>query len=717
MQVAFSGWERDMVEPLWGGNAPAFTSTNLVRNPSATRSGYELEKTESGYGYMVYELRKGLSLAEDWELIWNMESVSKSGYGRNGFVVVGDDLLGNRFVRAGVTFGTGTTSINELQNGNATSAAWPAIAAGATNEFRLQYEAVSRRVTFRYGANTVSLVLTGTYDGDVLDCAGLALNNSALTRFSPVVRHSTPRAAPVTPTWARMKVARDYVAGTYDTNGCFMGGTELMSLVSHKGRLFAGVGYWNDMYWGSGSPDPYPGAQVLVKNAWNAPWRQDAAFGANHLRVECLRSIAVTTDKNGAPLNPPVTLLLAGSGEMGGSPRRAVVFVRNDSNDTWTATYPGSAMSGSATTRMIFDHVDRSLPTSVHCLFVGYGGADANVVRGGYNAATGLIDWDVETELTGTHRILSAGECNGHVYACIGSDNDPTNNIGGVFWRQDGTNAQWHFVHEWADTGEQNPDIRGFTAVPHPRGFGYDVALVTLEAYGVVYCIDPIGGDPRNGHIVTEEMNIQRFLGDEWRGGASIGFPSLSAYNDMPEVVHPGTRQLVNLIGLGVGYPAADNTPERNSAYYLIRHRDATYEWGRAFDPAVPVPNPTAGGLRATRALRLSPFPEDGGRVLFFGGFDAASQTGPVWHNTAWLYRAELPDETARIALTGEGMAVSFEGACGWEYQAQRSDDLLRGDWLDVGPPLPGSNAVQVLELPLLPEQDVQFYRWRFRRP
>jgi hypothetical protein len=35
--------------------------------------------------------------------------------------------------------------------------------------------------------------------------------------------------------------------------------------------------------------------------------------------------------------------------------------------------------------------------------------------------------------------------------------------------------------------------------VPHPKGFHYDVALVTFEIFGKVFCIDPIGGDPRNG--------------------------------------------------------------------------------------------------------------------------------------------------------------------------------------------------------------------------
>jgi hypothetical protein len=491
--AAHAQWAAGMVEPLWGGGAPTIFGPDLVRNPSVTGFGYELEKTGSGYSYMLAEARDALSLTQNWELEWTMESVTKTGYGRNGSIVLGDRLLVDRFVRISYTFGTGAVRITENQNGNATSATWPALTAGVVTEFRLQYNAATRTLTFRMGTNTLSHVLTGTYDDDLLDCAGYALNNSALTRFSAITRHVTPRAPGTSPTWARMKVAKDYFPGTYDTNGNFLGGTEGMSLVTHKGRLFAGIGYWNDVYFGSGSADPHPGPQVLVKDAWNALWKQDVAFGANHLRVECLRSLTFTTDKNGVPLNPPLTLLLAGSGEMTGNPRRAVVFVRNDTNGVWTATYPGTTQFGSATTRMIFDHLDRALSTPVHYVFCGYGGADNTLVRGGYNAMTGLIDWEPTVELSGSERMLSAGECNGVLYACIGSNGIEGDNVGGVFWREDGPNPQWHFVHEWKDTGQQNPDVRGFTAVPHPKGFGYHVALVTLEAYGKVFCIDPIG--------------------------------------------------------------------------------------------------------------------------------------------------------------------------------------------------------------------------------
>jgi arylsulfatase A-like enzyme len=714
--AAHAEWESGMVEPLWGGGAPTFSNTSMVRNPST--SGYELERTGTGITYVADEMREGLSLAENWELEWTMESIAKAGYGRNGSIVLGDRLQTSRFIRISFVFTTGAVAVTENLNSTTSTATWSTLAAAAPTEFRLQYNAATRTLTFRRGTSTVSHVLTGTYDDDSLDFAGYAMSNTSLTRFSAITPHETPRAPATSPTWARMKVAKDYFPGTYDPQGNFTGGTEGMNLVAHKGKLYAGIGYWNDVFFGTGTTDPHPGPQVLVKDAWNAPWRQDLALGQHFLRIENLRSVIITTDKNGVPLNPPVNLLLAGSGELNsiGPQRRPVVWIRNDNNNTWAPSYPGLPGTGSQTTRTIIEHVDSV--TGIHHIFCGYGGANNRLVRGGYNATTGLIDWEAATpELSGSERMLSAGECNGVLYACIGSNGVEGDNIGGIFWRKDGPSPQWNFVYEWKDTGTQNPDVRGFTAVPHPKGFGYDVALVTLEAYGKVFCIDPIGGDPRNGHSVTEELNIQTFLGDEWNSGASIGFPTLSAYNDMPELIHPGNGKPVNFIGVAVKHPLGYGTPEGNSTYYLLRHRDARYEWGKVFDPAFPLPNngPGENGLRATRATCLSPFPEDGGRVLYFSGFDAASQTGPVWHNTAWIYRAVLPDEIPQIQRTGTNVTLPIDTAHGWQYQLRYSPDLSQ--WFDLGSPLNGSNGAQSQLITPAPGTNRQFYRWEIRIP
>ena len=69
-----------------------------------------------------------------------------------------------------------------------------------------------------------------------------------------------------------------------------------------------------------------------------------------------------------------------------------------------------------------------------------------------------------------------------------------------------------------------------------------------------------------------------------------------------------------------------------------MRHPYGTYAHGRIFDPANPRPNPPRG-LLATRTIEVSPFPEDRGRVLYFGGYDCA---GVDSRDTAWIYRGEI---------------------------------------------------------------------------
>ena len=58
---------------------------------------------------------------------------------------------------------------------------------------------------------------------------------------------------------------------------------------------------------------------------------------------------------------------------------------------------------------------------------------------------------------------------------------------------------------------------------------------------------------------------------------------------------------------------------------------------GQILDPAV-VPS-AVGGLRSARTVCVSPFPEDKGRIFYFGGLDAAQ--GPH-RDTAWIYKGVL---------------------------------------------------------------------------
>lgn len=101
---------------------------------------------------------------------------------------------------------------------------------------------------------------------------------------------------------------QSFKARSVDASGRLVGGTEIIHPVSHKGRLYAGNGYWMDTV----PKAQIPWAQVLVLDSPEGSWKVDLALGPRHLRVTMLKSVTFKTDGNGAALDAPVSLLLAG---------------------------------------------------------------------------------------------------------------------------------------------------------------------------------------------------------------------------------------------------------------------------------------------------------------------------------------------------------------------------------------------------------------------
>jgi hypothetical protein len=126
-----------------------------------------------------------------------------------------------------------------------------------------------------------------------------------------------PNNAPIDPKWGpdiepretsfRFTFVPEFHPGTNDANGQLLGGTELMRLAAHEGKLSAGVGYF-----GQDPRKPHaPGAQVLRKDSAASGWVVDATF-PDYVRVDTLVSVTFTSDANGQELAKPVTMLVAG---------------------------------------------------------------------------------------------------------------------------------------------------------------------------------------------------------------------------------------------------------------------------------------------------------------------------------------------------------------------------------------------------------------------
>ncbi len=449
----------------------------------------------------------------------------------------------------------------------------------------------------------------------------------------------------------------DWVAGGKDANGHFMGGTETMSLVAHQGKLYAGIGFWMDTNTGEQqATEPWTGAQVLVKDRPNAPWRVDVSFGANYLRTEALASITLTTDGQGKPLDPPASLLLAGPSDVTVDHERTIsAWVRDDYTNTWTESpiatlarrasaergptgatdaatntdRPAHENIGAAGVRSFGAHLDAR--TGIAAVYAG--AARGAIYRAVFDpTAPGKLKWDSEPELAGTGRIMAFAECNGALYACTGLRKDAQGRVhGGLFRRIDGATPRWERIYQWAYTpvvkGDEANLMRGLTAVPAPDGIG-QVLLATRNNPGIVERIDP-----RNHDTVTVELEIRTFFAKAF-GIPTYTGPALSAYNHIIPWTDPRSGETLYLLGVWVNHPYR---AAHHGAWLLARRQNGDYSFAEVTDPTTPVNS--RRGLVATRAIAVSPFPTEAG-MLYAGGFDCSDRPS---HNTAWIYRSVSP--------------------------------------------------------------------------
>ncbi len=82
-------------------------------------------------------------------------------------------------------------------------------------------------------------------------------------------------AAPTRTGWVQ-----SYKAGYIDRNGKYCGGSEIMHIVAHKGKLYAFNGYWKDKNFGELS------SQVLRLDEPDARWVADLTTTREELKYE-----------------------------------------------------------------------------------------------------------------------------------------------------------------------------------------------------------------------------------------------------------------------------------------------------------------------------------------------------------------------------------------------------------------------------------------------
>jgi len=457
-----------------------------------------------------------------------------------------------------------------------------------------------------------------------------------------------PAQDDVEPGWER-----SYQAGGIDVNGEFMGGSTIVHLVGHKGKLYAGNSYWLDAnhYWYGGANANTPWAQVLRLDSPGGEWVEDLELGPNHLRAEILESVTLTTDHQGNALDTPVNLLVVAEYDSR-EPNVGINFwIRDDDTGTWAKTLvrtdPAQDDREVHSTRAIQVHKDRA--TGTDRIFLGVG--QIGIVSGGYDPATKKILWDADPETgaidwsadppTGLleNRILSIIEANGDLLYSAGRK---------IYRRNDGSSPTYTLVEDVSDQfpAAANPlgGIRGLSPIPNPAGVGESLIFAMTEsnqARGWLVRLDP-NDDGSYSRIVEGPLDDDM---SDYLDGNPVYF-ILAAYNEFTPVVDPVTLETVQLVGFEswIGrfqFPlwAADaNGGFYKGGMYAIRDTNGDYRLmevnGRSTETKPP--------LVAVCTIEISPFAEDGGNALYFGGHDGNHKDPSINRNMAWIFRSSL---------------------------------------------------------------------------
>lgn len=416
-------------------------------------------------------------------------------------------------------------------------------------------------------------------------------------------------------------------AGETDINGNYLGGTELRVLAAHNGRLYAGIETWMDTPEGTG--DPKIGAQILVQDAPDAAWRLDWGFdervpggrGRRAFRnegVTALESLTFTTDGAGNPLPKPVTLLIAGLRDFQGL---TSVYVRDDQTDTWVESpiYGEDSRFNTATVRSLFLYRDSM--TGVDRVFAG--AHPVGVVSGVYDPTQrGFIRWDAQPELTGNEgRPMAFAVANKVLHMAAAPR---------VMRRIDGANPTWEEVFRYNVVTGRNlsSGLRGLTAIPNPSGSGESLLSALEGGRGQMVRLDPT---PTLPYKAVQELDIMADLSAKWGYKATF---VVVANSDMTFIPEPATGKMALFISVQ-HHPARD----RDDAVYYIRRIGAD---GQPTYSLITIDNKRLDRpiiLNSTRTIIISPFAQDAGAVVYFGGYDADDTPS---HNTAYTLRATI---------------------------------------------------------------------------
>ena len=420
-----------------------------------------------------------------------------------------------------------------------------------------------------------------------------------------------------------------FTAGNFDDNNNFMGGSEVLQLVSHKNKLFASISYWQDEsnIWYGGGDSNIGWSQIISLNSPNEDWSVDLDLESYYLRPEILKQVIFTKDMYGNNLSSPDTLLIvaAYSSNFVFGPVTASAFVRNDQNDSWSETtiFEGSLPAGESYSirdmQIYTDQVtgEEMLFTSVgtNGIFVGkYDPDSQNKIQWSSLPEYGPIDI----------RPLGIVVANNALHFSSGDK---------IYKRIDGLNPNYAIVHDFSDLSSNISSavggIRGLTVIDN--GDNDSMLLMwcpNSQSKGTIFRLDP-NLDGSFNRIYETKLSL---LVEEYLPGTSVNY-LLGAYNDFLKIFNPIDNEYYHIVGFestiqGGNYPSWNGY--YSGALFAKRNSNAEYILEEVNEHI----SFNDSELVATRCYVESPFNNE--NAIYFGGFDP---NGFLSTNKAWVYK------------------------------------------------------------------------------
>ena len=441
---------------------------------------------------------------------------------------------------------------------------------------------------------------------------------------------------------------QSYDAGYEDLKGAYAGGSEIMHIVSHKGKLYASNGYWVDAHWVIPPDGQKQSAQVLRLDSLAGKWQVDLDMGQSndrelaYMKGNILKSVTFTRDASGKPLPSPENLLIMAAGanfERGGA---VSSWTRNDKKNIWVHTLVrhGSSVGGIRWVPRDME-VYRDKKTGIERIFLSLG--NPGIVSGVYDPTIpGKIRWSKHLEFPfpeggSLHtRPLGIVQANGSLLFSEG---------GAVFRRVDGEKPRYEKIIDLnEDTDTDVGGIRGLTVIDNPQGKGQSLLFLWAPGDRSKSQVKRLDPDGKGGYTVKNEAMIMELM--KKRLGVEVPY-TLGAHNMAFPFTDPASGQTVHLIGFQGNIKGKHHLKWKGSALYggalyAVRYPDLTYkvlEVNNAYASGKPV-------LVSPRTFCLSPFGDKG---IFIGGHDSSRK---ISDDMAWIFHAPL--EVALGATNGQ---------------------------------------------------------------